>query len=335
MKDNDSWPVVRRFARRATFRQLEIFDAAARLGSYSRAAESLHLSQPTVSMQLRKLADAVGEPLFEQVGKRIHLTAAGRELQKTCAQLFRVLDEFEIAVADMQGLKRGTLRVAAVTTAEYFAPRILGRFCQRHSGVEATLEVTNREHVLERLAANQDDLYIFGQPPDGLDVESVPFMVNELVVIAPRDHALASSTRIPLERIAREPFLLREPGSGTRSVTERVFREKKLRLQVRMELGSNEAIKQAVAGGLGLSVLSRITLSPANDSVVILPVEGFPLRRHWYLVYPAGKSLSAVARAFLDFAVERRVRERVDAEDGQGPVACELAADDQGADHQK
>ncbi len=333
MKDNGSWPATRRFARRATFRQLEIFDAAARLGSYSRAAESLHLSQPTVSMQLRKLADAVGEPLFEQVGKQIYLTAAGRELQKTCSKVFRMLDEFEIAVADMQGLKRGTLRVAAVTTAEYFAPRILGRFCQLHPGVEVALEITNREHVLERLVANQDDLYVFGQPPQELEVESVPFMENELVVIAPRSHRLTSCRRISLERIANQPFLLREPGSGTRSITERVFRERNLHLKVRMELGSNEAIKQAVAGGLGLSVLSRITLPAADDSVAILPVEGFPLKRHWYLVYPRGKNLSAVAQAFLDFAVEQRAAEPPDMGDEAGSMVSGNTAGEQGADH--
>ncbi len=311
---------MRHFARRVTIRQLEIFEAAARLGSYSRAADVLHLSQPTVSMQLKKLADMVGMPLFEHMGKRIHLTAAGRALCSTCREVFRALDGFEMTIADMQGLKQGTVHVAAVTTAEYFAPRILGQFCHLHPGVDVSLEVTNREHVLERLRANQDDLYIFGQPPRELDVEAVPFMENELVVIAARDHPLSAQRKIPLERIVREPFLLREPGSGTRSITERVFREHGLRLQVRMELGSNEAIKQAVAGGLGLSVLSRLTLPPADEALIILAVEGFPLRRHWYLVYPRGKQLSVAASAFLAFALEsaRETAARSGASTNQG-----------------
>lgn len=289
--------------RHSTLRQLEVFEAIARLGSFTRAAEELFLTQPTVSMQIKKLSDDVGLPLFEQVGKKIYLTDAGRELYLTCKGIFEHLAQFEMVVSDMKGLKTGKLRLAVVTTAKYFAPRLLGMFCQQYPGVEVSLKVSNRERVLERLAGNQDDLYILGQPPEEADIAAEAFLENPLVVLAPARHALAHKKKIPLKRIAEEPFLLREPGSGTRIVTERVFAEQGLKLKVRMELGSNEAIKQAVIGGLGISVLSSHTLAldaPAGQFVV-LNVQGFPIQRHWYFAYPAGKQLSIVARTFADY----------------------------------
>lgn len=293
-----------RLIRRATLRQLEIFEAVARLRSFSRAAESLCLTQPTVSMQIRKLAEAVGMPLLEKVGKGVFLTEAGRELYTVCLELFGTIDRFEMTVANLRGLKQGSLRVTAVTTAEYFLPRILGYFCQRYPGIDISLEVTNREHALERMRHNVDDLYICGQPPEELDVAAVPFLDNPLVVVAAADHPLASQRRVPLERIAQEPLLLREPGSGTRLAAEKFFATRGIVPRVRMELGSNEAIKQAVAGGLGISVLSGHALVHGSGGLVVLPVAGFPLRRSWYVVYPKGKQLSVVARTFLAFVVQ-------------------------------
>jgi len=288
--------------RHSTLRQLELFEAIARLGSFTRAAEELFLTQPTVSMQIKKLSDTVGMPLLEQVGKKIYLTDIGHELHKTCLGISEQIANFEMIAADMKGLKTGKLRLAVVTTAKYFAPRLLGSFCLQYPGVDVSLKVSNREKLLERLASNQDDLYILGQPPDGADVTAEAFLENMLVVIAPANHELAKKKRIPLERLAREPFLLREPGSGTRIATERLFDEKGYKLKMRMELGSNEAIKQAVIGGLGISVLSRHTLESDTPSkrFVVLNVQGFPIKRHWYFVYPAGKQLSIIARTFAD-----------------------------------
>jgi len=288
--------------RHSTLRQLEVFAAIARLGSFTRAAEELFLTQPTVSMQIRKLTDAVGVPLFEQVGKKIYLTDAGRELQRTCREIFSQIERFEMFVADLKGLDTGTLRLSVVTTAKYFIPRLLGSFCQLHPGIDVSLKVSNRGRILERIAENEDDLYIFGQPPEGLDAVAEPFMENPLVVLAPAGHPLAGKKKIALAELAREPFLLREPGSGTRMAIERLFAEHKLSLRVRMELGSNEAIKQAIVGGLGVSVLSRQTLvmDAPSGQIVILDVEGFPIERQWYVVYPSGKQPSVVARAFLE-----------------------------------
>ena len=289
--------------RHLSLRQLQVFEAIARHESFTRAAEELHLTQPTVSAQIRNLTDTVGLPLFEQIGKKIHVTDAGRVLHRTCREVFDALSRFEMESADMKGLKHGNLRLAVVTTAKYFVPRALGPFCQRYPGVDVALKVTNRERVLERLIKNDDDLYIFGQPPAGIDVEAIPFLRNPLVVIASPDHPLAAKRRIPIARIAKEAFLVREPGSGTRLATERLFADFGLQVPVKMELGSNEAIKQGVAGGLGLSVLSRHTLITEEQSgqLRVLNVEGFPIKRHWYMVYPKGKQLSVVARTFLDY----------------------------------
>lgn len=289
--------------RHRTLRQLEVFEAIARLGSFTRAAEELFLTQPTVSMQIKKLTDAVGLPLFEQIGKKIYLTDAGRELQQTCGGIFEHFSRFEMAIADMKGLKKGTIRIAVVTTAKYFAPRLLGPFCQMYSGVDVALKVSNRERMLERLANNQDDLYILGQPPSDADVVSEPFLENLLVVLAPVNHPLAGKKKISMGRLAEEPFLVREPGSGTRAAVEKLFASKGVSPNVRMELGSNEAIKQAIVGGLGVSVLSRHTLSldAPMKHIAILNVEGFPIRRHWYVAYPRGKKLSVIAQAFLEY----------------------------------
>lgn len=289
--------------RHSTLRQLEVFETIARLGSFTRASEELFLTQPTVSMQIKKLTDAVGLTLFEQVGKKMYLTDAGRELHQTCRDIFERLAQFEMVVSDMKGLKAGKLRLAVVTTAKYFAPRLLGMFCQQYPGVEVSLKVSNRERVLERLADNQDDLYILGQPPEEVDAVSQAFLENPLVVLAPVNHPLANKKRIPLKRIAEEPFLSREPGSGTRIATERIFSEQGLKLKIRMELGSNEAIKQAIIGGLGISVLSRHTLAldAPMGQLAVLDVQGFPIERQWYYAYPSGKQLSIVAQAFLGY----------------------------------
>jgi DNA-binding transcriptional LysR family regulator len=286
--------------RNATLRQLHVFAAIARLGSFTRAAEEMHLTQPTLSMQVRKLGQATGLPLFEQIGKKVYLTEAGRALRDFCREVFDALARFEMTIAALKGLKRGRLRLAVVSTAEYFLPRLLGSFSSDHPGVEFTLEVLNRERMIERLKANADDLYVFGLPPDDVEVDAIRFMENPLVVVAPQGHELERRRGIPLARLMEEPFLMREPGSGTRSAVERFFAEHGVQPRVRMELGSNESIKQAVLGGLGISVLSRHTIEHASG-LAVLDVQGFPLERHWYLVRPKGKRSSVVAGAFCAY----------------------------------
>lgn len=289
--------------RHSTLRQLEVFEAIARLKSFTRAAEELFLTQPTVSMQIKKLTDEIGLPLFEQIGKKIYLTDAGKELYQTCLGIFEHFSRFEMIASDMKGLKSGKLRLAVVTTAKYFTPRLLGMFCQEYPGIDVALIVTNRERALERLSSNQDDLYILGQVPDAVDAVAEVFLDNPLVVLASADHPLSREKKISIERICDEPFIMREPGSGTRMATERFFLEQGYKLKVRMELGSNEAIKQAIVGRLGIAVLSRHTLAldAPMGQLAILDVEGFPIERHWYFAYPSGKQLSIVAQTFLEY----------------------------------
>jgi DNA-binding transcriptional LysR family regulator len=308
--------------RHATFRQLEIFEAVARLTSFTRASEELFLTQPTVSMQVHKLADVVGLPLYEQIGKRIHLTEVGAELARTAREIVGALERMDMSVAQMRGLQKGRLRLAVVTTAKYFAPMLLGEFSRIHPGIALSLKVTNRERVLERVAENLDDLYILSDPLEGLGLVADAFLDNPLVVLAPPGHPLARARRISLETLAKEPFLMREPGSGTRMAVESLFAARGLQVNARMELGSNEAIKQAILAGLGISVLSRHVLAASGDDPVILRVEGFPIQRQWHVAYPRGGQLSVAAQAFREFLLReaakghvnvRAVRDRVEA----------------------
>jgi DNA-binding transcriptional LysR family regulator len=303
--------------RYATLRQLQVFEAIVRLGSFTRAAEELFLTQPTISTQAKKLSEAMGLPLFEHHGRSLKPTDAGLELYRACRDMFETLANLEMKIGELKGMKRGRLRLCVVTTAKYIAPELLGEFTHLHEGIEVSLKVTNRDRVLDRMQANEDDLYIMGQAPtDELEVEAFAFAPNPLVVMAPREHPLVGKKNIPLSRIAEEPMILREPGSGIRDATLKIFAAQGLRPKVRMELGSNEAIKHAIVGGLGLSVLSvhTLTLEGEDGPVAVLDVEGFPIERQWFLVYPKGKELSLVARAFLDYAVasEPRLRERIE-----------------------
>jgi DNA-binding transcriptional LysR family regulator len=285
-----------------TIRQLKIFEAVARQLSITRAAEELHLSQPAVSMQMKKLAEVVGQPLMEQDGKRVRLTGAGEELAISAREVIRSLKRFELGLVARKGLAGGFLRLAAITTATYFVPRLLGEFAKLHPGVKVSLRVVNREQALESLAAGLEDLYVLGQPPVNLAVTAQPFMDNPLVVIAAPDHPLALKRNIPLARLIEEPWLMREEGSGTRKAVERLFASQGLALTPRMELGGSEAIKQAVLAGLGISVLSQHSLAlHSPDQFAILDAKGFPIRRQWHAVYPAERPLTVVARTFLDF----------------------------------
>jgi DNA-binding transcriptional LysR family regulator len=288
----------------ATLHQLKVFEAAARHGSFTRAAEELFLTQPTVSMQIKQLTKSVGLPLFEQVGKRLYLTEAGRELYATCRQIFDTIAQFEMKVADLKGLKQGQLRLAVITTAKYFIPRLLGPFCQLYPGIEISLQVTNHEGILERMTNNMDDLYIMSQVPEHLDVSYQQFLENPLVVLAPINHPLSKEKNIPIQRLADEPFIMREPGSGTRRAVQQLFDQHGVTVKVKLELGSNEAIKHAIAGGLGISVLSRHTLLPDSGDLTILDVEHFPIKRDWYMVYPSGKQLSIVARTYFEYLLD-------------------------------
>ena len=307
--------------RHTTFRQLQIFEAIVRLGSFTRAAEELFLTQPTVSTQFKKLTATMGMPLIEQSGRRLKVTEAGQELYDTVRAIFDNMAELDTRLAALKGLRRGRLRLAVITTAKHFIPELLGEFCRLYPEVDVSLQVANREQMYERIAGNEDDLYILGQPPEEPRVEAHPFAPNPLVVMAGRDHPLCRESDIAVERIAREPFILREPGSGIRDAAMRLFASHDVKPNIRMELSSNEAIKHTVVGGLGITVLSLHTLSleGADGPVDVLDVRGFPIERQWFLVHQRGKPLSAIAQAFLEFALanEEPIRQRVEQLYGQ------------------
>lgn len=287
---------------RATPQQLRAFAATARLLSVTRAAEELHLSQPTVSIQLRELAEQVGLPLFEQHGKRLQLTAAGLELQETVQEVFALWARFDSRIAELQGVRRGTLRLAAVTTAEYLLPQLLGPFCDAYPGLEVQLAVENREAIIARLERGLDELTVMMKPPADPRLRTEPFCKSPLVVIAASKHPLAGQP-VTLTALASARWLMRESGSGCRLLAEELFAAQEFKPRVAMALGSNEAIKHAVAGGLGVAVLSRHALSddPARDNLCVLDVSGFPLWGEFSFVMREGRKLSPAARAFMEY----------------------------------
>ncbi|MEY3081499.1 MAG: HTH-type transcriptional activator CmpR [Pseudomonadota bacterium] len=277
-----------------TFRQLRLFLALAETGSVSKAAAATHVTQPTASAQLKEMTEAVGLPLHEVISRRVHLTDAGRQLAHTARAMLAEWEAFEQHVDLVKGLSRGRLRVAAVSTAKYFIPRLIGSFCRLHPAIDVSLEVLNRDGVVARLRDNRDDIYIMSMPPE-LDLEDEVFMENPLVVIAARGAKLGRS--LSLAQLKDQRFILREPGSGTRMATDRHFAKRRFRPDVRLELGSNEAIREAVAGGLGLGVISRHALQVGKD-IRVLDVEGFPISSRWHVVHPRAKHLSPIAAAF-------------------------------------
>ena len=286
-----------------TLRQLQVFDAVARHLSFSRAARELHLTQPAVSMQVKQLEGQAGLSLFEQVGRRLYLTEAGRALLHQTQVIQRQIEETSQTLAALKGVNQGTLDITLISTAKYFAPKYLARFCAPYPGVKLKLTVCNRAALLQRLMDNETDLAIMGHPPEGLDIVAESFARNPHAIIAPPDHPLARSRRIPWRRLAGENFLIREPGSGTRRLMERVFRDHGMSVNATMEISSDETIKQAAMAGMGLAFLSlnTVELERQTGHLVALDVVGMPVMRDWFIVHRKDKRLPPVASAFREF----------------------------------
>lgn len=294
----------------ATLRQLKVFQTVAQHLSFTRAAEELHLTQPAVSAQIRELEGHAGLPLFERLGRRVHLTAAGRELVVQSRAILQQWREAEEAMARLKGISGGTLSVAVISAGDYFFPRLLAEFQRRHPGVALDLTVQNRDGLLRQLAENLSDLAVMVRPPEGQDTEHEAFAPHAYVIVASPSHPLARATRIPLARVLDEPFVVRERGSDTWNSMREAFGASFATVKVAMEIGSNETIKQAVIAGMGLGFLSShaIALELANRSLAILDVEGFPAMRHWYVVHRRTKKLPPVAMAFKAFLREDGAR---------------------------
>ncbi len=303
--------------------QLHIFQAVAEHGSYSRAATALYLSQPGVSLQVKALERSIGLPLFEKVGRTLHLTEAGRELLSYSERIFALLDETRLVMEELGGGRRGTVKVAASTTAGiYVVPPALGAFHRDFPEVKLTLDVVNRLTVQKRLLDNEVDLAVMGLIEDAHDLEVAQFLPNELIVIASPRHPLARKSQITLDEVNRETFLLREAGSGTRIDTQRFFETQDMTMRVGMELRSSGAIKQAVAADLGIAVmpLAAIELELAVGRLTVLDVQGFPVHRHWYIARRSGSHPSAAATALWNFLVTYRNKMVLAYQAGTNPV---------------
>ena len=289
-----------------SLRQLQVFESVARNLSHSRAAAELYLSQPAVSMQIKQAESAVGLPLFEQVGKKLHLTAAGTELLHYARSMLQLMQEMESVFDEIKGLERGHLNISVVSTANYFMPQLLAKFIQAHPKIHVSLSVANRDAVLKQLTENIADFAIMGQPPEGTEMRAEIFMENPLVVIAAPTHPLAHSKKIQPRQLISETFLLREQGSGTRGVVERFFASHKLALPIHMEMDTNEAIKQSVQAGIGIGIISShgIELELETKRLVILDVDRFPIVRHWYIVHRKDKRPSTAAHEFERFLLD-------------------------------
>jgi DNA-binding transcriptional LysR family regulator len=283
-----------------TLRQLQCFSAVAKNLSYTKAAEELHLTQPAVSMQIRQLEGQAGLALTEQFGKQVHLTEAGKEVYRYARSILQQVDEMDDVLDKLKGFAGGRLKIAAISTANYFVPKLLGTFHQRFPDVSVSMDVTNQKTVLGQVIDNEVDMAIMGQPPKDSHVEAIAFMENPLVIVAPPEHRLAARKRIALKELEEEVFLTREPGSGTRGAMERFFRQEKLKLTIGMGMGSLSSIKQGVQAGLGLALLPRdaVRVELMLERLVELKIKGLPIQRYWYVVLHKGKRLSLAAEEF-------------------------------------
>ncbi|GAB3766890.1 LysR family transcriptional regulator [Ramlibacter monticola] len=287
----------------ATLRQLKVFEAVARHRSFSRAAEELHLTQPAVSTQVRKLEEHAGLPLFEQLGKKIHLTPAGAQMLQSSREIIQKFQEAEEAMAQYKGVSGGRLNVSVISAGDYFFPRLLVEFAQRHEGVTLNFGVCNREELLAQLRDNTTDLAVMVRPPEDEDTVAEAFAPHPYVVVAAPTHPLAKTPRIPIYRVIREPFVVREKGSDTWNSMAQAFGGNLGGLNVAMEIRSTETIKQAVMAGMGVSFLSAHTVSRELQagSLAVLDVQAFPLMLNWFVVHRRAKRLPPVAQAFKNF----------------------------------
>ena len=292
--------------RNATIRQLQVFSVAAFHLSFARAAEQLHLTHAAISLQIKQLEEVSGALLFDRIGKRVFLTEAGEILLDHARQILQSLKDADASLQVLKGLKGGRVAVGVTSNAEHFAPRLLAEFRKVQADVGVRLLVHNREQVSRLLMANEVDLAIMGRPPAQMDAESVGFAPHPLVVIARAEHPLARRANLSIADLASETMIVRESGSGTRLAMESFFREHAIEPKIGMEMGSNEAIKQAVVAGLGISFISQHTLGLELSAgrLTVLKVEGTPVMRRWFLVRHKSKHLTPALGAFWDFVLE-------------------------------
>ena len=298
--------------RHLTFRLLQVYVAVVRSGSVSEAARQLHLTQPTVSQQLKRLAETLGEPLLESRQGRLVPTEAGTELYRASREVLGRFSDLDDYLEALRGGERGRFSIALVNTAQYVLPRLLGPSRCAFPEVDVTVHIGNRRQMLTRFERQEDDLYVFSHPPSLAHALAGRFLRNPLVAVAPREHRLAGRERIVMAELLEERFLLREPGSATRMLFESWLQEQGLSLGPTLQMASNEAIRVGVAAGMGVAVLSEHVLPPEHPDLVILPVAGLPIESHWQFIVRRDRRLSHAALGFLRFA-EGHLQECVEA----------------------
>ena len=288
--------------RSITFRKLEVFLTFTSCLSINKTAENLNLSQPTISIQLKKLSDVIGFSLYEVIGKKIQLTAEGELLKKYSIYVFNAVKNLEYDLSALHDLKSGVLTIGMVETATYFIPVLLGEFTKTYSGIEICIKVGNREQILHSAHQGELDFFILSNLPNELDFCAYEFQKNPLVMVAAKSHPLVNAPEVALSSLLKEDFILREVGSETREIAEQFFNQQGMNVQIKLTIASNEGIKEAVKAGLGVSILSEHCLTyGGHDGLSILKVKGFPLVSHWHLCYLAKKQLSHAGQTFLAF----------------------------------
>jgi LysR family transcriptional regulator, low CO2-responsive transcriptional regulator len=292
--------------RRYTLRQLDTFLEVARQQSISRAAAALHVSQPAVSMQLHQLEEILGMPLYEQVGRKIQLTDAGHDVAQFALAATGQLKHLEDAMAARRGIRKGRVDLAMVSTAKYFVPMLLVLFRKKFPDIDVTLQIHNRESIMQLLVRNEVDLVIMGRAPEAIDCVAAVFATNPLGVICAPEHPLSRRRNAPLAILNDQLFVVRENGSGTRQAMERLFGEHDIHPRIVMEMPSNETIKQAVMAGMGMSFISLRTIRQelASGHLALVDIEGLPIVRHWHITHLAAKRLSPAASVFKEFIVD-------------------------------
>lgn len=291
--------------RHLTFRLLQVYVDVVQTGSITDSARRLHLTQPTVSLQLKRLKEAIGEPLLESQHNKLVVTQAGQELYRICQQTLANFSEFNSFLGALQDGQRGHFSIAMVNTAQYILPRLLGPYSQSHPNVDVTVEIGNREQVLRRFEQGADDVYVFSHPPSLEHAFAGRFLRNPLVLVAPANHPLAHKSQVSLDDVIKERFLLREPGSATRMLFESFLQSRGVTLSSSLQMASNEAIRVGVGSGMGLALLSRHVLPTHDNSLVTLPIAGLPLESHWYFIVRNDRHLSYAALGFLRFAEQQ------------------------------
>lgn len=290
-----------------TVRQMRVFSEVARQLSFVRAAETLHISAPAVTMQIKEFEAQIGLPLFDRRGRQVALTMVGEYMLADVRRVLAVLKDAEDTLARFKGLTGGRLTIGMVSTAEYFVPRLLAQFRTEHPAVDVRLKLANREQLVQLIQRGEVDLAIMGRPPRELATRAEAFAMHPHVLVTAPGHPWARSEQLPAQVLASEPIIVRESGSGTRAALEEFAREQRVDLRIAMEMTSNESIKQAVMAGMGVALISQHTLALElqHGLMALADIEGLPVVRRWHVVNRLAKALSPAAEAFRYFVLER------------------------------